>query len=29
MEDYNDLEAVQTIIDEANNSLGFILEEFT
>lgn len=29
MEDFNDLEAVQKLIEEANSSLGFALEEFT
>lgn len=29
VEDYNDLQAVQSLIDSATNDLGFVLEEFT
>ena len=29
LEDYNDLQAIQTLIDQASTSLDFVLEEFT
>lgn len=29
VEDYNDLQAVQSLIDSATKNLGFVLEEFT